>query len=256
MVIIDFHSHVLPGLDDGSKDINMSLNMLKLAESHGTQYICATHHYIPDEWTINKENYDEKYKLMEEVCEDNNINIKILRGLELYMHPKLTELYENGEVWGINNTRYVLVEFPMRQVPLYSEEVFYELRLKGAIPIIAHPERNHEFMKDEGVLIKFINEGCLAQINAGSLRGDYGKNVQKVAETFVKRNLVHVVGSDAHNDGKRRTGISDEMQIIKKLNKDLFDWMCKNHEEIIHGKEIEILNIKANKKSIFDIFKA
>lgn len=248
--MIDFHSHILPYMDDGSKNFDMSLEMLKLAVSEGTKYICATSHFIPEELELSKKIYYERLENLIQLTKTKNIDISILPALELYMHPDLPMLYSEKRIWGINLTPYLLVELPMQQFPLYTEEVFYELRLQGALPIIAHPERNFRIMKDEGLLKNLLEQGVLAQVNAGSLRGIYGKTIKEFAEHLVEKNMIHMVGSDAHDDHGRTTKIESALDVIKRKNIELYKWINENEHKIIEGKSVDVLNIKTNKKKI------
>ncbi|ERI94383.1 putative capsular polysaccharide biosynthesis protein [Clostridiales bacterium oral taxon 876 str. F0540] len=255
--MIDFHSHVLPYIDDGSKNFDMSLDMLRLAVDEGTNYICATSHFIPGEVVQDKKTYYEKLESLQHLCKEKEINIRILPALELYMHPDLPKLYSEKSIWGINLTPYVLVELPMQQFPVYTEEVFYELRLQGARPILAHPERNLRIMKDIALLENLVEQGVLAQVNAGSLRGIYGKDIKIFAELLVEKNLIHIVGSDAHDNARRTAKIEGAFDIIKNKNKELYEWINENQYKIIEGKEVEPLQIKKGKKefSFFGLFK-
>lgn len=254
--MIDFHSHILPYLDDGSKSLDMSIEMLKLSVDEGVEQICATPHFIMGEFEIEKDKYDEKFDNITNICKVNNIEIDILRGLELYIHPDLPKLYKEGLIWGINGSRYLLIELPMRQFPIYTEEVFYELRLLGAVPILAHPERNIRILNDESLLLNLIEQGVLAQITSGSLRGIYGKDIKNFSEKLVKKNMVHVVGSDAHNNSVRSTLIKKEYESIKMLNKDLYNWIIENETRIVNNEEVVVPEVLSRKKknSFFKFF--
>lgn len=255
--MIDFHSHIIPYVDDGSKNFDMSLDMLRNAVVEGTEYICASSHYIPEDLPLKKEAYNKKFNELLALMKLNDINIHVLPSLELYMHPKLPKLYKQKEIWGINNSRYLLIELPMNQFPLYTEDVFYELRLLGAVPIIAHPERNLRIMKDTSLLVNLVKQGTLAQVNAGSLRGIYGKDIKSTAEKFVDMNLVHMLGSDAHDDKRRTTRISDAFDIVKDRNEELYEWILHNEHNIINNQYIEPLSIKRKRKKsfLFNLFK-
>ncbi|MGH4052952.1 MAG: tyrosine-protein phosphatase [Clostridium sp.] len=256
--MIDFHSHIIYGVDDGSKSINMSLKMLRIAENEGTEYICATPHFITEEFEISRDKYFEKLDKLVLASKEENINIKILSGLEIYMHPNLPKLYKEKRIWGINGSEYLLIELPMGQFPMYTEDVFYELMLLGVKPILAHPERNLKIMKDHDLIVNLINQGVLMQINAGSLLGDYGKEVKKTALEFVKMNMIHILGSDAHNITSRKTKIKDAFQIVEHSNKEAFIWITENQTNIINNEPImEILQLKRKKGKnfFFNIFK-
>jgi protein-tyrosine phosphatase len=251
--MIDFHSHILPYIDDGSKNFDMSIDMLKLAVDEGTEYICATSHFIPGELELDKEVYFKRLNNLKHLCSLKEVNINILPAMELYMHPDLPKLYKEKSIWGINNTEYLLIELPMQQFPLYTEEVLYELRLQGAMPIIAHPERNFRIMKDVALLENLVDQGTLAQVNAGSLSGIYGKDIKEFAEYLVGKNLIHLVGSDAHDDKRRTTMIDSAFKTIKNKNKELYEWINENQYKIIEGKPVEALQAKSRKKG-FNFF--
>lgn len=146
----------------------------------------------------------------------------------------------------------MLIELPMREFPIYTEDVFYELRLKGVTPIIAHPERNFKIAQEPNILKSLVEQGNLAQLNAGSLTGLYGKTIMETSEVLVKRNLIHMLGSDGHNDDKRNTFIKDAFGKINYLNKDLYNWILKNQGNIIKGQGVEPLSvIEIRKKGFF-----
>ena len=255
--MIDFHSHVLPYMDDGSKNFDMSLDMLRISTDEEVKHICATPHFIVGEYEIYRENYDEKLKGLRELCKTYNVNLDIMTGLEIYINPDIPKLYEEGKVWGINDTKYLLIELPMEQFPRYTEDVFYELRLKGAVPIIAHPERNLRIMKDPSLLTNLLEQGVLAQLNAGSLNGLYGKEVKKFAEDLVSRNMIHMLGSDGHNISGRNTKISGAFNMVREINSELYDWISRAQYDILRGSEVEVLPVTSGKKKfkLFNLFK-
>ena len=254
--MIDFHSHILPYIDDGAKSFDMSLEMMRISNDDDVKYICATPHYIAGEYEVNKEAYEEKINGLRYLCEKNNIRTNVVSGLEIYINPDLAQLYEDGRIWGINDSRYLLIELPMEQFPLYTEEVFYELRLKGATPIIAHPERNIKIMKNPNLLENLIEQGALAQLNAGSLKGLYGKEVKVFAEELVKRNMIHLIGSDAHNSSSRKPNLSSSLKILNSLNGELYAWIHENQHKVLNGKDVDTLSIRKKKRfSLFNIFK-
>lgn len=255
--MIDFHSHIIPYVDDGSKNFDMSLEMLRNAVDEGTKFICATSHYIPGDAEQDRNVYDEKLSGLIELLNVKDININVLPALELYMHPELPRLYKEKAIWGINHTKYLLIELPMQQFPLYTEDVLYELRLLGAVPIIAHPERNLRIMKDVSLLTNLVEQGTLAQVNAGSLRGIYGKDIKSFGEKLVDMNLIHLIGSDAHDDKRRTTRIEDAFLTVKHRNAELYKWIIKNEHKVIKGLNVEPLEInKKNRRSfLFGLFK-
>jgi protein-tyrosine phosphatase len=255
--MIDFHSHILPGVDDGSKDIPMSLEMLKLAEEEGTTYICATPHYINREICIDRKSYETKFEELKKAVEAENIKVTLVPGQEVYMDPSIPKLYCEGKIWGLNYGTYMLIELPMQQFPIYTEAVFYELRLLGITPIIAHPERNLVIMRDYKRLQGIVEQGALAQVNAGSLRGAYGRDIKEFAEELAVMNLIHLVGSDAHDDKRRTAKIRAGFEAIEEINPELYRWILQNQHNIVEGKAVEVLPLKTLKKKLnfFGLFK-
>ncbi|MGH4119870.1 tyrosine-protein phosphatase [Clostridium sp.] len=256
--MIDFHSHIIYGVDDGAKTLDMSLQMLKNAESEGVEYICATPHFITEEFEISCEKYIKKLEELVLETREENLSIKILSGLEIYMHPSLPKLYKEKKIWGINDTEYLLIELPMGQFPMYTEDIFYELMLLGAKPILAHPERNYKIMQNHDLATNLIKQGVLMQTNVGSLLGDYGKEVKKTAQDFVKGNMIHILGSDGHNITSRKTRLKDGYELIKKSNEELYNWILQNETNIINNVSIMDfleLNLKKRKFSLFNMFK-
>jgi protein-tyrosine phosphatase len=258
--MIDFHSHIINGIDDGAKTLEMSLQMLKNAEDEGVEYICATPHFITEEFEISSEKYTEKLDELVLASREENFSIKILAGLEIYMHPSLPKLYKEKKIWGINGSEYILVELPMGQYPIYTEDIFYELMLLGAKPILAHPERNYKIMNNHDLVINLIKQGVLMQTNVGSLLGDYGKTVKKTAQEFVKGNMIHILGSDGHNITSRKTRLKAGYEVVKKINEELYHWILQNETNIINNvtlMDFLELNHKTGKGKFpfFNIFK-
>lgn len=250
--MIDFHSHILYGIDDGSRSKEMSLEMLNNSVKEGVKYICATPHFIYNEYETDINTYSN---LLQELQDAMSGKINVLKGLEVYINPELPQLYKEGKIWTINDKNYMLIELPMREFPIYTEKVFYDLRLIGITPILAHPERNLSIMKNPQLLINLIEQGTIAQMNAGSLTGMYGEPVKKVAIDFVKKNLIHILGSDGHNNKLRQTNINQAYNKIKEINKDLYNSIEQNSNDVIRGMEIDVLPIKEKKeKTFFNFF--
>lgn len=217
--MLDFHSHILPGLDDGAKDMNTAIEMAKIAVEDGIKEIVATPHFIEGSMESHKDVILEKVRDCQKVFDDGYIPLKVIAGAEVYLTPDITDMLAKGQLMTINNGgKYILVELPMNSVPMYTEDIFFEIKLKGVTPIIAHPERNIVLASKPERLLNFVNCGCLLQINAGSITGLYGSKVKNTAELFVKNDLIHLIGSDAHSAGGRAPTIKTAITQIEKLN--------------------------------------
>lgn len=252
--MIDFHTHVMPGVDDGSRNLEMTMDMIDNSQMQGVEYICVTPHFITGEYEIDHESYNRNFESLKESI-GNKVNL--VQGLEIYINPELPKLYEEKKIWGLNENKYLLIELPMQQYPIYTDKIFYELRLRGARPVLAHPERNLAIMKNPELLIDLLNQGNLAQMNSGSLMGSYGGEIKKFAEKLVSMNLIHMLGSDAHNNGRRNTNIKSGYERVKELNKNLFQWIEGNELKVLQGIDVEapdIISIK-RKRGFFDFFR-
>lgn len=254
--MIDIHSHILPGIDDGSKNINMTLEMLRMAEESGTKDIVATPHFCRGYGELP---HSEVKKLVEEfrkLATKEGLDINIHYGQEVYYSEQIIKDYENGLIGTINDSRYMLIELPMRSFDSDTLEVLYELQVKGITPILAHPERYRPIIEKPERINKFINEGFLFQMNAGSIEGKFGNSVKKTAEILLENNIYNFIGSDAHNDGNRCPGIATGIELAKKKNKISEELFRESGRRLLNNQDIEFIGKKIKeKKGIFSFFR-
>jgi protein-tyrosine phosphatase len=232
--MIDIHTHILPNVDDGSDSFEKSLEMLKQAKDQGVTHIVLTPHTI-----LNSSYYLEKNVLQEKfdefVKQIEDIGIKVFLGSEIYYTDKSYHKLINNELTTFNNSKYVIVEFPMHE-ETDIDEAMYNVRVKGFRPILAHPER-YKFLKVDDV--RSIKQNALIQVNSTSILGQHGKKIKKFAFDLIKNDLVDFISSDCHNTTDRNVNLLDAYNIIsKKFGKDYADKIFKkNQEKLI--KEIE-----------------
>ena len=249
--MIDIHSHIINEIDDGSKNIEMTINMLKKAEQSGTTDIIATPHFMRGRFEVEYNEVVKKVEGLREIAKENNININIYAGQEVYYSKNILEYYNDKIIGTINNTKYMLIELPMLEFNI--DEVIntiYELQIRGIVPIIAHPERYKPFIKKPSMINALINEGMLFQMNAGSIAGDFGKDVKKTATKYLENNIYSFIGSDAHRDIGRDTDIKEALGILEINQRRSFinngKLMLKNEDVIFNGslvKEKKFLGI-------------
>lgn len=249
--MIDIHCHVLFDADDGATDIKTSIEMCKIASNDGVKAIIATPHFIVGE--NNEKDILKKISVLKEILKDKKIDIEIFPGNEIFIDYDIDNILSVGECYSLNNSRYVLVEFPMMEVPNFSADSFYELQIKGYIPIIAHPERNRAFQGKLELLHDFVSNGCLAQINSSSIMGIHGERAKKMALSFLKHNLVHFVASDAHSTDKRPPLLSSSRDIVKAIfgSDRAEDIYSNNPNKVIRNEQIIIKEPIPMKKHIF-----
>lgn len=250
--MIDIHSHILPAIDDGSKSIEMSIDMIKRSYEEGTRDIIATPHFRRGCFDTPYNEVKDIVKYFNGLLKEEGLDIDIHYGQEVYYSDRIIDDLEEGLIGTINGGRYLLIEFPMRKIPSEALDYIYELRIRGIIPIIAHPERYSEVIRNPEVLNDFIEEGCLFQLNAGSIRGDFGKDSKKMAELLIKNGVYSFVGSDAHNNSFRRTGIKEECKEVFKRNIALRKIFMENSIKLLNNEEIEFTgNLIKKKRGLF-----
>ncbi len=242
--MVDIHCHIISNVDDGAKDNTMAIDMLKNAVRNGTDKIVLTPHYFRGRYNVEIAEVKEEFIKLKMLAKVNGINIDMYLGQEVYYTNKILEYYENGIIGTINDTRYMLIELPMMEFDL--DEIIgdlYELIVRGIVPIIAHPERYKPFVKKPYLINRLIEEGCLFQLNVGSITGGFGKEAKKLAKIFLKNNIYSFVGSDAHRStGNRHTNMRDALiQLPSKVRK-MFKYngesMLEDNLIMFHGNEI------------------
>ena len=235
--MIDFHSHILPGIDDGSKNLEQSIAMVNEAKKVGFTKIISTSHYMENYYECNEKNRKE---LLEQV--QKNVNgIELCLGNEIYITNNIIELLQNGQASSINGTKYVLFEFPLITTrPMNDKEVIYRLVENGYIPIIAHPERYPFIQENPDYLFELEEMGALFQSNYGSIIGMYGLKAKKTLKILLKNNLISFLGSDVH----RPEQVYNKMpKIIKKLKKIISNEEIEEFTEINPEKVLKNENI-------------
>lgn len=214
-MFVDIHSHIIPGIDDGAEDIEQAVQMLRTAYENGTGHIIATPHFISGNTDLSQ--IDSSSKKLQQLAVGKGINLAIHSGCEAFLNPDLPKLYEEGKIFTLNQSSYMLIELPMMSIPPYTDFVLYELQLKGIIPIIAHPERNREIIENPIKLRDMVSRGILSQVNSGSVTGLFGNSVQKVAMRLIKLGCTHFIASDSHSNSRRSPDLSKAASIVEKV---------------------------------------
>lgn len=254
--VIDIHSHIIPGIDDGSENLEMSIKMLKIAEEKGTKIIVATPHYISNVYENEYIKILDLYNNLKLAAIEEGLSIEIILGQEVMMEDRSFQLCKENRLRGINESRYMLMEFPLRELPKNAMELIYELRLLGIYPIIAHPERYRYIYEDPMLINSFIDEGCIFQINSGSLEGLFGKKILNCAKLFISRGMASFIASDTHSDIRRCPDMTEAFRQAEQVDKDIKSKVIKNAEDMLMNKDLKINFEKVKpKRSIFNFFK-
>lgn len=235
----DVHCHILPFVDDGPSDIEGAVEMVRSAEKAGVESIICTPHYIDDGYKSTVENNVTILEKLKKVIERENIKVKFYLGNEVYITPNIERLLDLRVISTLNNSRYILIEMPIYNKPIYIDDIVFKLRLRGLVPVIAHPERYEWIIKNTEELSDLINKGCIAQLNMASIRGYYGERVKKTAKMLLKEDQIRLLGSDSHSSNKIYSELHIDLKILQKI---LSDYKMKqildNNEAVINNQLI------------------
>lgn len=251
--MIDIHCHLLENVDDGSKDIETTNKMIKIAKEDGINSIIATPHYCTGYYENSYEKIAHTVNLKNKELKVNRSKIKLFPGQEVYIDRYTLDLYKNGTIRGLNDTKYLLIEFDLINYKKEYLDIIYELRIMGVIPIIAHPERYIFFIEDNTKINDFIEEGCLFQINSSSIMGLFGSKVQKTSKNLIRHGICNFIASDAHSAGGRAPRIKDSIKKASKINKNLNKSIKLNPKRLINDEPIKQCACKMEKRKGFFI---
>lgn len=214
--MIDFHSHILPDIDDGSKNMEETLELLNEAQNAGFTKIISTSHYMQQYYETPE---DHRLELINKIQQQNQ-EMELFLGSEIYVTDELVELLQEKKASPINNSKYVLFELPLNVKEIGAKEVVYRLIEKDYIPIIAHPERYSYVQQDISYIEELTQMGALLQANYGSIIGMYGSKAEKTVKKLLKNDSIQFLGSDVHKPGQ----VYNKMpKIIKKLRRTISD---------------------------------
>lgn len=197
---IDIHSHLLPGIDDGAKDLNNSIELIQKMSSYGIKNFITTPHILGDVYPNTPEIIENKLEeVKKELLKRNIIDVSISAAAEYMMDEHFSALLEKDEKLLTLKDNLVLVEMSYFSPPINLFEILFQLGLKGYKPVLAHPERYNSYHNNFRVYQKLKSAGCLFQLNLLSLTEIYGKGVQKTAERLLKENMYDFIGTDTHH---------------------------------------------------------
>ena len=241
-MIIDMHSHILAGVDDGPETIEESVGLLEQAVNEGITDIIATSHAFHPQFHTTFDKINKQVNELTIECKNRGIPINIHKGQEIRVSDQTLNNLMSGDALGLANSKYVLIELPSQGIPAFTVQLIQQLLNHNKIPIIAHPERNRAIVEKPSRLAKLVQHGALAQVTAGSLTGHFGKTIQRTALQLVDAHLVHVYGSDVHNDSTRPFLFNKGLNYLEKLKKhEYVDILLENNARILTNEEMILL---------------
>ena len=235
--MIDLHSHILPGLDDGAQSLRDSLAMARMAVDSGITAMVATPHCAHDRC---REVYDS-WLFLREALHECEIPLQLHLGMEIIGTPDTARMLRDGKLYTLNGSRYPLVEFSFHSDAEEETAILEDICGAGFRPIVAHPERYTYVQQAPEILNSWYRMGCLFQLNRGSLLGRFGRRVQHTAVTLLEQGFVTVIASDAHSARVRTPWLQDIRQVLtEEISEDCARLLLRdNPNRIIHNEIIQ-----------------
>ena len=242
--MVDFHTHILPGVDDGAKTSEEAIKLFKEAKMAGFDKIILTSHYMEDYFKVEVLERKKIYEELKSLIESQNINLKIFMGYDIFITENIINLLKNNKICTQNNTNYVLFELPFNIKPINIIDAIYEMQQHKLIPILAHPERYAYFYDEPDIFYELVDKGVLLQANFGSFIGQYGKRAKIMAEKLLTSNLIQVLGSDVHRPDTIYKKIPEILDVLADLvGIDKVNQLTEiNPNLILENKRIDVEN--------------
>ncbi|MFN2341452.1 MAG: tyrosine-protein phosphatase [Halanaerobium sp.] len=249
--MIDLHSHILAGVDDGAQSLEESIAILKTMEAKGVRQVAATSHYP----LYNDRDYlkfiQEKIELLREKSKEEKLQIEIISGSEVLISRDTAELLYNNELLTINDTDYILLETRLNNFPSYFESLVHDIKAMGYQIIIAHPERYTYIQKDYDKIYKWVEELELKlMFNSSSLLGKHGKKAKETAEKLLEFGLCHLMASDTHRINKRTFSLDQGLQKAESLKTGSSQFFQNNAQSVINNQPLNSMEIKREEPSL------
>ena len=239
--MIDIHSHILPSVDDGAQNISESIKIVKLALEQGVRGIVATPHVMEYPSASFRQRVQSAFDELQQECLARELAISLYLGAECRISPDLADIIRANPQLTLNGgSRYVLLELPFYDIPIFTKQVIYDLQLMGITPIIAHPERCEPIAKDLSILEDFVDGGLFTQIDASSILGRFGGKIARTAKKIMLHGMGHIVASDVHSPQKSSYDLAAARRSVLKFTAaDRAEKMfVELPHRVVHGRQI------------------
>lgn len=253
--MIDIHTHILPGLDDGAPDWDQAIAMAKAAVAEGIETIIATPHHANGTYLNEAAVVKEAVARFNERMVTEGIPLVVKTGQEIRIHDDLLDAWGRQELLSLADSRYVLLEMPSSRIPSGIWDLLHELRLMGLTAIIAHPERNAEVARHPERLAALIEAGAYAQVTTHSLLGGFGSKIEQSSWSLCKQGLIHIVSSDAHHVELRGFRLQEAYRRIgQQLGGRFEEIFRQNATAVLYNDVIELVAKSTKNVSLWDKF--
>lgn len=237
----DMHSHIIYEVDDGAASIEESVEMVRQAAAEEVWAIIATPHYIEGLYANEYADNLARLNMIKNEVDKAGINIKLYLGNEVRIAPDVIEMLKSKKIATLNNSRYLLVELPFLDIPIYTEKLIFDLGIEGYKVILAHPERNRRIIDNPNILHNLIKLGALVQMNIPSLEGKYGKRVKQAAQLMLRHCMVHLIGTDNHSSQEGHTKLRPFSEMLRYYYQGMIsDLFYENPLKIIMNEPVQI----------------
>jgi protein-tyrosine phosphatase len=217
--VIDLHAHVLPGVDDGPATLIEALDMLRLMAQQGLQTVVATAHALDGKYNATRDMILRGTEALNVSAAAANIGVRVLPSMEVYLGFDTIQSARRGELVGLNDSKYLVVELPHGEFPAYTERALFELLMAGYRPILNHPERNLGIRRNPDRMYRLAEQGLGAMVTAASLLGRFGADAEELAQEFLLEGVAELVVSDAHNLSGRSPNLPDGLILARDYGK-------------------------------------
>ena len=212
--LYDIHCHILPGVDDGAKDMDIALSMIEKEVEAGVETIILTPHFRKEMFEPSMDDIWNGYEAL--VDETRHMNVQLYLGCEFHANMEMVETLDKGLRPTLANSQYVLTEFSSSSTRAFIKERADALLMAGYYPIIAHIERYRALRKDFDLIADLVEMGCEMQVNADAVIGKDGLSAQRFCKKLMQEDLLHYIASDAHNLKGRKTHMGECSEYLKK----------------------------------------
>jgi len=212
--LIDLHCHMLPGVDDGARDLTEALAMARVAVADGIKVAACTPHIYPGLYKNDATGIRAAIAGFRLALRDEGIDLELVEGADIHLAPDLLQRLRAGEIPTLAGSRYLLFEPPHHVAPPRLEESLFALLTAGYVPIVTHPERLTWIDGHYGVFERLVRSGVWMQVTAGSITGRFGGRIRYWAERLLDDRLVHIVATDAHRAKQRAPLLAEARDVV------------------------------------------
>lgn len=250
MVMVDLHCHLLPWIDDGSKNMDISLRLARKATENEVTHALLTPHHMNGRYVNHKQDVIRRTQEFQEQLKTHNIPLTVFPGQEVRINGQLLDALDKDDILFADTAgKYMMLEFPDDDVPNYTSRMIFDIQQRGITPVIVHPERNTKIMAEPDLLYQLLQKGCLSQITASSYVGTFGKKVEKFSCQLIEAGQGYVFASDAHDLPGRKYEMRQAFEkLSQEFGSELTEQYQNNARRIINGANVPLNELRTIKK--------